>query len=166
MGGATLETRQNGTQRVVNLRSKVEMMWMGFPGVNNTHGYEWNLALAGGIPIHLKLETGASESNLDLHDLLVTEVVVSTGASSTGMTLPAQAGTTRVRVSSGAASVRIYLPEGVGGRIRVQSGLAGIRIDPVRFPNNGSTYESAGYESAANKADIFIETGVGSVDIR
>ena len=139
---------------------------MGFPNVDAAHGYEWNLALAAGLPLRLILETGASESNLDLRDLKVTSLELKTGASSTSMTLPAQAGETSVHVSSGAASVKIDLPQGVAGRVRVQSGLAGIHIDPGRFPFNGSIYESPDYASAANRADIFVETGVGSVEIR
>jgi hypothetical protein len=69
-------------------------------------------------------------------------------------------------VKSGAAAVSLRLPEGVAGRIYIQSGLAGISVDTSRFPQVSGGYETPGYGTAANKADIRIETGVGSIDIR
>ena len=127
---------------------------------------DWNVRFNDRIPLALKLETGASESTLDLAGLRVTELKVETGASATRITLPASAGLTQVKVSSGAASVNIRVPEGVAARIRVESGLAGIAIDGNRFPRVGGIYQSPDYDTAANKADIKIETGVGSVDVR
>jgi len=54
----------------------------------------------------------------------------------------------------------------VAGRIHIQSGLAGVSIDPNRFPRVDSGYETPGYETAANKAEIYVETGVASITIR
>jgi hypothetical protein len=114
----------------------------------------------------LDLETGAGESRLDLSALKAEEIRLKTGASSTEMTLPARAGKTRVKVTSGAASVVLRVPNGVAARIAVESGLAGITIDPNRFPRSGSGYQSAEYDRAENSVDIQIETGVGAVEIR
>ena len=96
----------------------------------------------------------------------VGELQVQTGASSSDITLPAMAGYTRVTVKSGAAAVNLRIPEGVAARINIQSGLAGISVDTMRFPQNAGVYETPGYATAANKAEIRIETGVGSIDIR
>lgn len=167
VGGADVNVSRSGPSVLVNLKSRAGDYWFGFPNFQGPYGgYAWDLNLTPEIPLRLLLETGASESNLDLRDLKLTDLEVKTGASSTVVMLPANAGTTRVKISSGAASVKLYLPEGVAGHIRVQSGLAGIHIDPNRFPAAAGGYETPGYASAANKADIFVETGVGSVEIR
>ena len=71
-----------------------------------------------------------------------------------------------MNVQSGAASVDLNVPQGVAARIRVQSGLAGINIDPNRFPATAGGYETPGFETSANRVDIFVETGVGSVSVR
>lgn len=164
VGGADLNVSRSGPSARVELRSRTGEMW-GWPNVSGPYGYAWDLLVTPEIPVRLTLETGASETNLDLRDLKVTDLEIKTGASSSVVTLPARAGMTRVKVASGAASVKLYLPDGVAAHIRVQSGLAGVHIDPNRFPAAAGGYETAGYESAANRADIFVETGVGSIDI-
>ncbi len=126
---------------------------------------DWNVALNAGIPLSLMFETGAGESRLSLADLQVKELGVKTGASSTTIDLPASAGFTRMHVESGAAAVKIRVPQGVAAFIQVRSALAGIHVDRGRFPQAAGGYRSADWESAANKVEIFVETGVGSIDI-
>jgi hypothetical protein len=127
---------------------------------------DWTFGLSRDVPLELRLETGASESRIDLGELKVTDVRLQTGASSTELSLPANAGNTRVHVGAGAASVVVRVPGGVAAQIRSQSGLASVRVDQTRFPRNGSYYQSPDYATAANKVDIYVEVGVGSVDIR
>ena len=127
---------------------------------------DWSFGLNGEVPLSLDLQTGASDARLDLSDLRVSDLRLQTGASATRLTLPANAGQTRAEVHSGAASVSIRVPEGVAARIRIKSGMAGIAVDRGRFPRTGDTYQSPGYETAPNKVDLYVETGVGSVDVR
>jgi predicted membrane protein len=126
---------------------------------------DWDFNLNPSVPLILRLETGASESRLSLTDLQVRELHLKTGASSTTIDLPASAGFTRVTVESGAASVKIRVPQSVAAAIQVKSALAGIRVDTSRFPRAGAGYASTDYAEAANKVDIYVETGVGSVEI-
>ena len=57
------------------------------------------------------------------------------------------------------------MPQGVAASIEVRSALAGVHVDGTRFPRSGSGYRSPDYDSAANKVEIRVETGVGSLDI-
>jgi hypothetical protein len=127
---------------------------------------DWDFTLNPSIPLSLRLETGASESRLSLGELTVRELVLKTGASSTTVDLPAAAGFTRMSVESGAAAVRIRVPQGVAASISVRSALAGVHVDTARFPHSGSGYVSADYGTAANKVEISVDTGVGSIEIR
>jgi hypothetical protein len=127
---------------------------------------DWSFGLNGEVPLSLDLQTGASDARLDLSDLRVTDLRLQTGASATRLTLPANAGQTRAEIHSGAASVSIRVPEGVAARIRIKSGMAGIAVDRDRFPRSGDTYQSPDYETAPNRVDLYVETGVGSVDVR
>jgi hypothetical protein len=133
------------------------------------HGWagklDWDFTLNSSIPLMLRLETGASETRLSLTDLQVRELSVKTGASSTTIDLPGSAGLTRVHVESGAAAVKIRVPQSVAATILVKSALAGVHVDASRFPPSAGGYRSPNYEGAANKAEILVETGVGSVDI-
>jgi hypothetical protein len=161
------ESRQGET---LDVEMRVpEDLWMNFGGpwfFGPWTPIVWDVRLNAGIPMTLDLETGAGESRLDLSALKMEEIYLKTGASSTEMTLPARAGKTKVQVKSGAASVVLRVPDGVAARIAVESGLAGIKIDQNRFPRSGSGYQSADYDRAVNSADIKIETGVSSVEIR
>jgi hypothetical protein len=149
----------------LDLRAPADFMF-GWPMFGSSQGFTWDMSVNKDIPIRLKLETGASESNVDLSELRVTDFRIDTGASSTFLTLPANAGETRGQIHSGAASVDIRIPSGVAAHIEVKSGLAGINIDTMRFLKRGSVYESSDYMSSRNRIQLNIETGVGSVDIR
>lgn len=164
-GGVEQHLDRSGSGARVDLRAHSDAVF-GWPFSYGQGGLNWNVALTREIPLQLEVETGASENRINLQDLRVSELELKTGASSSVITLPANAGQTRVSVHAGAASVEIYLPQGVAGRIRVQSGMAGIQIDQNRFPSTGFGYETPGYDGAANKAEINVETGVGSITIR
>jgi hypothetical protein len=127
---------------------------------------DWDFTVNPSIPLTLRLETGASETRLSLADVQVRDLKVQTGASSTVIELPARAGYTRLTVEAGAASVKIRVPPEVAAAIQAKSALAGINVDKVRFPHGGGGWRSPNYDAAANKVEIFVETGVGSIDIR
>jgi hypothetical protein len=135
------------------------------PFFGGWQGLEWDINLNRDIPLALRLETGASQSELDLRDLKVNDLRVNTGASKTDLTLPADAGMTNVKVELGAASLDIVVPQGVAARIRSEHGAAAIEIDTARFPYSNGIYESADFSSAQNKADIMIQAGAGRVAV-
>ncbi len=127
---------------------------------------EWQILINEQIPFGLHVEVGASSMVLDLSNLRVTELKLSTGASSTDITLPANAGHTHMDVDGGAASMIISIPEGVAARIQIDSGLAAISIDHNRFPRVDDVYKSSDYETAANRVDINADFGAGSLTIQ
>lgn len=133
-------------------------------------GLNWTVGLNPNIPLALEMELGASKNWLDLHDLQVKSLRLQTGASATVLTLPARAGEVHGVIRSGAASVEIRVPENVSARIHVSGGLASHQVDLARFPRLGGEhagdYASPDYEMAANKVDLDIETGLGSVSVR
>jgi hypothetical protein len=126
---------------------------------------DWQVGLTGDVPLALRLDTGAANARLDLLDLQVRSVELHTGASETHIRLPRAAGMTTVRAESGAASLVIEVPEGVAARIRSRMGLGSSQVDERRFPRSAAGFESADYGTAANRADIDISGGVGSVRV-
>lgn len=162
--GSEVDTRSR--LEVDQLKVKVRhssRFWAWAPG----ESMDWDIRLNNTVPLSLKIDSGASSSTLDLSDLKVVDLDIDTGASSTVVTLPANAGNTRVDIDSGAASVNLLVPAGVAARIRVKTGIASVNIDSSRFPRaDGDYYQSADYATAVNRADITIDTGVGSVEIK
>jgi hypothetical protein len=153
---------ENGVR--VTLSSKADFFHM-LPHFPTGKGLSWDLQINKDIPLKLKLETGASDNQLDLSDMQVRELKLETGASATDISLPKNAGTTKVKVSSGAASLEIHVPKTTAARIRVE-GLVTKDIDQKRFPLKGKYYQSEDYESAKNKAEIRVESGLGTVEIK
>ncbi|MCL5996035.1 MAG: DUF5668 domain-containing protein [Chloroflexi bacterium] len=164
-GGLDYSKRNSGTAVSLDMRSRWSgFMWGPWPW-GGRGAYDWDMALSRDIPIALKVETGASESEIDLTDLRVSDVHVSTGASSTTLTVPSNAGYTRVRLEAGAASIKVRVPGGVAAQVRSHSGVSSINVDQTRFPGSGNVYQSPDYATAVNKVDIDIQMGAGSVDV-
>ncbi len=128
-------------------------------------GFEWDFSFARDVPLDLVFEIGAVDAHLDLSEILVKNLALKTGASSTDLIMPAGAGMTHLKVESGVASVKIQIPQSVAARIETKSGLASISVNQSRFPKQNGYYQSGDYETAENKVEIRIETGVGSVEI-
>ena len=126
----------------------------------------WDLHVNDSLPITLQVKTGASDTHLDLTELKVTKLRIDSGASSTEIRLPAAAGYTEVRGSSGAASLKLFVPQGVAARIRATGALSGIHIDRQRFPESEGIHVSPDFESTPNRVDIRLDVGVGSIEIR
>jgi hypothetical protein len=139
------------------------MLWPPFFG--GWQGLEWDIKLNRDVPLALRLDTGASQSELDLRELRVSDLRLSTGASKTDLTLPANAGMTSVKVELGAASLDVNVPQGVAARIRSEHGVAAVEIDTARFPYSNGIYESPDFSLAQNKADIQIQAGAGRVAV-
>jgi hypothetical protein len=126
----------------------------------------WRFQLAQNLPVRLTVESGASFQNIDLTDVQVTRFSLKTGASSTNVTLPAR-GASLLDVESGAASLNIRVPEATAARVRVKESVISMDVDTVRFPRiDSGLYQSSNYDTALDRAEINIESGLGSVKVR
>lgn len=126
----------------------------------------WRFQLTEEIPLTLRVEAGASSLNIDLKDVLASHVELNTGASSSNVTVPAR-GVSLLDIDAGAASVNIRVPEATAARIRVEEGVNSVNVDTNRFPRlDSGFYQSTGYDTAPDRADINIEAGLGSVTVR
>ncbi len=154
-------SKVDGDRVEVRLRNAPQF-WAWYPGQT----LDWDVSLNKTVLYNLKIDSGASASTLDLTDLKVTNLEVDTGASSTEIFLPANAGTTVVDVDTGASSLKLHVPSGVGATIHLKSGIASLNIDTNRFHQvDKGVYQSDEYNSSANRADITVDSGVGTVEI-
>ena len=126
----------------------------------------WRFQITQEIPVTVKVETGASQLDMDLTDVLASHIELETGASNSNVIMPAR-GTSLLDLEAGAASINITIPEGVAGRIRIKEGLTSLNVDTNRFPQLDSRlYQSADYDTAANRAEVSVEAGLGSITIK
>lgn len=164
-GGAAHSERMDGQVKVVELHPPTEFLgeviapWRWAGGEPPS----WNVRLQGGVPLKLEIEAGACESRLDLSGLQVREFELSTGASSTQMTMPMAAGRTTATIRAGAAEVKILIPLGVAARVVTQAGLGEVRVNPARFPAAAGGHQSPDYATANHRVELRLEVGAGSI---
>ncbi len=158
--GVSYKSNLEAGRLEVKLRTS-QQFWAWWPG----ESLDWDIRLNREIPLSLKIDSGASASVLDLSDLKVTNLDIDTGASSTELTLPANAGNTHVDIDTGASSLKVSIPSGVAASIRVKSGIASVNINS-RFPRlDGGLYQSSDFSTAVNRVDMTIDAGVGSIEV-
>jgi hypothetical protein len=126
-----------------------------------------DLNLNPNVPItSLSLKSGATDARLDLSALRVTDIDLSVGAASTWIRLPQAAGTTTARIAGGASTITLEVPQGVAAQIRHRGGLSTVSVDQGRFPSVGDgLYRSPDFDTAKNKVDVSLETGVTTIQV-
>jgi len=149
--------------------------------LNNDHGGPGVVPFGGGrstaprvdlnlnpnVPItSLSFKTGATDARLDLSALHVSDIDMSVGAASTWIRLPQAAGTTTARIAGGASTITLEVPQGVAAQIRHRGGLSTVNVDQSRFPSVGDgVYRSPDYDTAQNRVDVNLETGVTTIRV-
>ncbi|MFH2037934.1 MAG: hypothetical protein ABIJ65_00710 [Chloroflexota bacterium] len=137
-----------------------------FPLLGFAEGFNWDLQLSEEIPLSLILETGASQTNANLNDLNITDLKLSTGASTSSIILPSKPERSNISINAGVASLNIHIPTNVDARIRFKEGLTSLTIDKDRFTRiNSNTYQSQNFDFGTHRTEIVIEAGIGSISI-
>lgn len=160
-----VSVRTSDGRRTVDVRLNTEWNFDFPPRRSRSSAGRWILRHAEGIPTDIRVETGASDLDLDLRELNVQSLTVDGGAADIDVVLPANAGRTTAEFNIGAADLDITVPAGVAARIEFDGGISSLNIDESRFPKQGDRYVSPDFESAANRVTIKIEAGVSDITI-
>lgn len=166
-GSTTLATGTAGSVEVSHKRSggqldvTLRQSRASFP---QSLGKEFRVDFNPNVPLDLTLRTGASDTKLDLSDLIVESLDLKTGASSTVVDSPRR-GQTTASVDAGAASVEFRVPPNVAARISSDTGLAEVNIDSTRFLPAGRGYESPDFAVATDRLDLRIKGGIASFTV-
>jgi len=159
--GMNRNSQLNGDRLDVHIEAGASFI----PFVGPSDG-TWRFSLTQEVPVSIIVETGASQLDMDLRDVRAAQVALKTGASNSMVTLPTR-GASILDLEAGAAAIEIRVPEGVAGRVRVKEGLTSLNMDESRFPRVDSRlYQSPDFDTAADRAEINIEAGLGSITIR
>jgi len=158
--GMNEKSRLDGDMLEVHVEAGASFM----PFIGPSGGV-YRFQLSNEVPATVRVETGASQLDMDLTDVLASEIRLQTGASNSNVTLPAR-GVSHLDLEAGAASINLRIPNGVSGRVRLKEGLTSLNIDTSRFPQvDTRLYQSADYDTAVNRAEISVEAGLGSITI-
>jgi hypothetical protein len=70
-----------------------------------------------------------------------------------------------VRIRTGVSTVRLSLPQTTPARVRLRGALRTVEIDG-EFQRDGDDYMTPGWANAANRLDILVEMGLGTLTLR
>lgn len=126
----------------------------------------WRYQITQDVPVSLTIEAGASSFDIDLKDVLASDIALKAGASNFDMTLPAR-GVSRLDIEGGVANFNLRVPEGTAGRISTVEGLTALNVDTNRFPQSDShVYQSPDFDSSPNRTEIRVRAGLGSITLK
>ena len=124
----------------------------------------WQVRLNPDVPMHLVLNGGVGESDVDLRAARLTRLEVNAGVGEVDLRLPAN-GAYSVDINGGVGKLTLELPENVEARVHVDPGLGEVSVDR-RFAKRGNEYVTAGYDAADGRVEIEIDGGVGAITVR
>lgn len=162
--------------------------WFRFPWAACSGATEWQIHLNPTVPLAITAHSGGGNVRLDLAGLAVTHVAADTGGGNVDVVLPDHAanldvaaktgagqvtveigrgitGDNTVRATSGAGNVVVHVPSGVAARVRATSGLGKVIVDPRFSPIDRETYQSPDYDGAADRVEITVHSGAGTVSV-
>ncbi|HET9496442.1 MAG TPA: LiaF domain-containing protein [Chloroflexia bacterium] len=118
------------------------------------------------VPLTLRIDGGVGDSKLNLADFNLTRLQVSSGVGNVEIALPGNvSGTSNVSVSGGVGDVTVNVPEGTALRVQASQGV-GSRNFPSSYTNDGEVWTSPNYDTAANRMNMQVSGGVGSLHVR
>lgn len=158
--GSGLSTHQSGDTLAVTLSSASFGKKM---NKGNRNNIELNLSTK--VHYDLDVTAGAINGKMDLSQLSVDNLNISTGASNFELQFGDTEITTQGKIDSGASKLRLVVPENVGLRIR----LNGVATN-TNFMGSGLFLEdknwvSPNYAAAKTKIDLEISTAAGEVQL-
>ena len=157
-----LNTNQNGNSLNASLSMNTNTR---FSNLGNTKN-NLKVNLTNRIPLDITINTGASDMSLDLSKLTVSNFNLNASASSVDTIFGDNImDGTDVIMKLGASSVSITIPQSIGVRAQVNSGLSSRDFQDFKSLGGGA-YESSNYSSATKKINLSIDAGVSSITIK
>lgn len=127
---------------------------------------EWDLKLNEDVPLDLVVNAGASDTNLDLKGLQLSNLEVNAGVGEITVDLGGDwKESFDGRISSGVGQMTVILPKDIGVRVSVDKGIGSASFEDLISKGNG-TYVNEAYEDAKIKIDLDADIGVGEVTFK
>jgi hypothetical protein len=130
----------------------------------NADQWKWNLGLASGIPIDLKVDMGAGEALLNLTGVDIASLKVGMGVGRAEVTLP-QSGSYNAQLDGAIGELVVWVPRGVGVNIVPGTALVATSYPPG-FQKQGDRMVSPDYSLATDRIDLRLNLAIGSVSVR
>ncbi len=133
-----------------------------FPRGDNT----MNLKLPSNIPLDLTYNIGAAELDLNLKDIILSRLDISSGATDIEIELGDKIlNNAIINISSGASDISLDIPDEIGVKITNGSPLSSTKFKDYNRQPDGS-YLSKNYNEASKRIEIKLSTGASSIEVK
>ncbi len=129
-------------------------------------GVKWEVMFTRNIPLAINIKSAASNMELDLSELKMTELRLDVDVGNCKVTMPSSASITHAYIKIDVANVEVTIPNGVAAKVQADIDLSAFDVDESRFPRKGGYYMSRDFESAENRVELEIDCDVGRVRVR
>jgi len=133
---------------------------------SNEGDNRYQVRLTRDIPLTLNIKTTASDNELDLSGLEVTELRLDIDAASCKVTMPSSTEVVNVYIKIDVANLEITIPDGVAAKIQADTDLSSFDINGNRFQKQGDYYISENFDTAQNRIYLEIDSDVSRVQIK
>jgi hypothetical protein len=125
---------------------------------------DWNLRLGGDVPIDLKLNMGAGESNIRLNGVNLNRLDVQMGVGELHLDLNGELNSNlEANIQGGVGSATIHLPKAVGVRVNAAGGIGAVNAHGLK--RDGDAYVNDAYGKMPTTIDLTIHGGVGEINL-
>lgn len=162
--------------------------WLRLPWAACNGATEWQIHINPSVQSDITAHTDGGNVMLNLAGMVITRVAADTGGGNMNLVLPDSAanlnvaaktgagdvtveigsgttGSSTINASSGAGNVVVRVPGSMAARIHASSGMGKAIVDARFSKVNDNTYQSADFDSAADKVEITVNSGAGNVSI-
>ena len=133
-------------------------------GINNKNENKVKIKLNEDPLWNINLEVGAAAVNFDLSPFKVKKVDLESGAASLKLKLGDKYPETRVSIDAGASEIVVKIPKESGCDLEVSAVFSGKKLNGFEKVDHGH-YQTANFNSAANKVYLEINAAVSSYSI-
>lgn len=181
-------TSDNGEATLTLRGAAAGRPWFRLPWAACNGATEWQIHLSPEVSSDVTVHTGGGNVKLDFAGLVVRRLSADTGGGNMDLILPdntanltitartgagnvaveigsGTTGSSTVEATSGAGNVVVRVPGGIAACIHASSGLGKVMVDSRFSKLDGNTYQSPGYDSAADKVEITVKSGAGNVSV-
>lgn len=134
------------------------------PQISDREASTWDVQLNEQVRWALNVNCGVGDVKLDLSDLRVSALELSSGIGSADVVMP-QEGAVRAKVDRGIGDISVTIPPGAQARVKVDQGIGNVDI-ARRFEKRGDYYQTEGFSSAESFILLEIDGGIGTITVR
>jgi hypothetical protein len=143
-----------------DVRPRFRLPWVACNGAT-----EWLIHLNPTVSSDIKAHSDGGNLKLNLAGMIITRVSADTGGGNIDIVLPDNTANLSVNAKTGAGNVVVSIPSWVEAHIHATTGLGKTIVDPQFSQIDKNTYQSPGFDTAANKVDITVHSGAGNVSV-